>query len=139
MTPDSGPRISDYKNAEDNMAKRVLIADDASFMRLMLKNILEGAGYEVVGEAGNGKEAIQKYRELKPDMLISDMVMPEMGGIDVLKEVLAEFPDANVLICSAIGQQALVIEAIQAGAKDYIVKPFEQSNVLETVAKIIGK
>jgi two-component system chemotaxis response regulator CheY len=121
------------------MAKKILIADDASFMRLMLRNILEGAGYQVVGEAGNGREAIEKYKELKPDMLISDMVMPEMGGIDVLKEVLKEFPDASILICSAIGQQALVIEAIQAGAKDYIVKPFEQSNVLETVGKIIGR
>lgn len=120
------------------MAKRILIADDASFMRMMLKNILVGGGYEVVGEAANGREAIEKYKELKPDMLISDMVMPEMGGIDVLKNVIAEFPGANILICSAIGQQALVIEAIQAGAKDYIVKPFEQSNVLETVSKIIG-
>jgi two-component system, chemotaxis family, chemotaxis protein CheY len=121
------------------MSKRILIADDALFMRLMLKNILEGAGYQVVGEAADGREAIQKYGELKPDMLISDMVMPEMGGIDVLKEVLKQYPDANILICSAIGQQALVIEAIQAGAKDYIVKPFEQASVLETVGKIIGK
>lgn len=120
------------------MAKRILIADDASFMRMMLRNILVGGGYEVAGEAANGREAIQKYKELKPDMLISDMVMPEMGGIDVLKNIIAEFPNANILICSAIGQQALVIEAIQAGAKDYIVKPFEQSNVLETVSKIIG-
>jgi two-component system, chemotaxis family, chemotaxis protein CheY len=139
MTPASGFRIPDFKYAEVHMAKRILIADDASFMRLMLKNILEGAGYQVVGEAANGREAIAKYKELKPDMLVSDMVMPEMGGIDVLKEVLKEFPDANILICSAIGQQALVIEAIQAGAKDYIVKPFEQSNVLETVGKIIGR
>lgn len=121
------------------MAKRILLADDAAFMRLMLRNILEGAGYQVVGEAQNGREAIEKFRELKPDMVISDMVMPEKGGIDVIREVLAEFPDANVLICSAIGQQALVIEAIQAGAKDYLVKPFEQSNVIETVSKIIGK
>jgi two-component system, chemotaxis family, chemotaxis protein CheY len=121
------------------MAKRIVIADDASFMRMMLKNILVGGGYEVVGEAANGREAIEKYRELKPDMLISDMVMPEMGGIDVLKNLIGEFPSANILICSAIGQQALVIEAIQAGAKDYIVKPFEQSNVIETVSKIIGK
>ncbi len=121
------------------MAKRILLADDAAFMRLMLKNILEGAGYEVVGEAQNGREAIEKFRELKPDMVISDMVMPEKGGIDVIREVMAEFPDANVLICSAIGQQALVIEAIQAGAKDYLVKPFEQANVIETVSKIIGK
>ena len=121
------------------MAKRILLADDAAFMRLMLRNILEGAGYQVVGEAQNGREAIEKFRELKPDMVISDMVMPEKGGIDVIREVLAEFPDANVLICSAIGQQALVIEAIQAGAKDYLVKPFEQGNVIETVSKIIGK
>ncbi|MFP4465874.1 MAG: response regulator [Candidatus Goldiibacteriota bacterium] len=120
------------------MAKRILIADDAAFMRMMLKNILTQGGYEVVGEAENGKIAVEKYRELKPDMLITDMVMPEMGGIDTLKEVMKEDPSANVLICSAIGQQALVIEAIQAGAKDYIVKPFEQSNVLETLSKILG-
>lgn len=121
------------------MAKRILLADDAAFMRMMLKNILVPAGYDVVGEANNGKEAIAKFKELKPDMLIMDMVMPEMGGIDALKHIMAEFPDGNVLICSAIGQQALVIEAIQAGAKDYIVKPFDQSNVLETVGKIVGK
>jgi len=120
------------------MAKKVLIADDAAFMRMMLKNILAGAGYEVVGEAGNGRESVELFKKLKPDLLISDMVMPEMGGIDSLKEILKEFPTANVIICSAIGQQALVIEAIQAGARDYIVKPFEQANVLETVQKIIG-
>ncbi|HNZ29100.1 MAG: Chemotaxis protein CheY [Candidatus Aerophobetes bacterium ADurb.Bin490] len=120
------------------MAKRILIADDAAFMRMMLKNILTSGGYEVVGEAGNGREAVELYKKLLPDMLISDMVMPEMGGIDTLREIMKDYPAANVLICSAIGQQALVIEAIQAGAKDYIVKPFEQSNVLETVRKIIG-
>ena len=120
------------------MAKKILIADDAAFMRMMLKKILEEGGFEVVAEAENGAQAIEKYKELKPDLVISDMVMPEKGGIDVIKEVLAEAPEANVLICSAIGQQALVIEAIQAGAKDYIVKPFEQANVLETVNKILG-
>lgn len=120
------------------MGKKVIIADDAAFMRMMLKKILEEGGYEVVAEAENGKTAIEKYRELKPDLIISDMVMPEKGGIDVIKEIMEEFPDANILICSAIGQQALVIEAIQAGAKDYIVKPFEQANVLETVGKLMG-
>ncbi len=120
------------------MGKKVIIADDAAFMRMMLKKILEEGGYEVVAEAENGKAAIEKYRELKPDLVISDMVMPEKGGIDVIKEITEEFPDANILICSAIGQQALVIEAIQAGAKDYIVKPFEQANVLETVGKLMG-
>ena len=120
------------------MGKKILIADDAAFMRMMLRKILEEGGFEVVAEAENGAQAIEKYKELKPDLIISDMVMPEKGGIDVIKEVLAESPEANVLICSAIGQQALVIEAIQAGAKDYIVKPFEQANVLETVNKILG-
>jgi len=120
------------------MAKRIIIADDAAFMRMMLKNILTAGGYEVVAECQNGREAVEKYRELKPDLVISDMVMPEMGGIDTIKQVIAEYPQANILICSAIGQQALVIEAIQAGAKDYIVKPFDQTNVLETVKKIIG-
>ncbi len=121
------------------MSKKVLLADDASFMRMMLKNILEPAGFTVVGEASNGREAIELYRKLKPDILITDMIMPEVGGIDVVREIIKEFPDANIIICSAIGQQTLVIEAIQAGAKDYIVKPFEQANVLETINKIIGK
>ncbi len=121
------------------MAKRILLADDAAFMRMMLKNILTPEGYEIVGEANNGKEAVQMFKDLKPDMLIMDMIMPELGGIDAIKQIIAEFPDANILICSAIGQQTLVIEAIQAGAKDYIVKPFDEGSVLETVGKIIGK
>ncbi len=121
------------------MAKKILLADDASFMRMMLKNILVPAGYEIVGEANNGKEAIQMFKELKPDLLIMDMIMPEMGGIEAIKQIISEIPDANIIICSAIGQQTLVIEAIQAGAKDYIVKPFDQDNVLETIGKIIGK
>ena len=120
------------------MGKKVLIADDAAFMRMMIRKILEEGGFEVVGEAENGVIAIEKYKELKPDLIICDMIMPEKGGIDVIKEILGDTPGANVLICSAIGQQALVIEAIQAGAKDYIVKPFEQANVLETVNKILG-
>jgi len=120
------------------MAKRILLADDASFMRMMLKNILEAAGYEIAGEAANGREAVEKFMELKPDLLIMDMVMPEVGGVDALKQIISKNPDANVVICSAIGQQALVIEAIQAGAKDYIVKPFDKDNVLETIAKIAG-
>ncbi|MCX7698358.1 MAG: response regulator, partial [Candidatus Goldbacteria bacterium] len=91
------------------MSKRVLLADDASFMRIMLKNILEPAGFQIVGEASNGREAIELYRKLKPDVFITDMIMPDIGGIDVVKEIIKEFPDANIIICSAIGQQLSLI------------------------------
>lgn len=120
------------------MAQRVMLVDDASFMRMMLKNILVGAGYEVAGEAENGAKAIEQYKSLKPDLVIMDIIMPEMGGIDAVKEIIKANPSAKVLMCSSMGQQSLVVEAIQAGAKDFIVKPFQPSNVLEAVKKVIG-
>lgn len=120
------------------MAHRILLVDDASFMRMMLKNILVGSGYEVVGEAENGAKAIEQYKALKPDLLIMDIIMPEMGGIDAVREIVKVNPSAKILMCSSMGQQSLVVEAIQAGAKDFIVKPFQPSNVLEAVKKALG-
>jgi len=121
------------------MAKgRILVVDDAAFMRMFLKNILTEGGYEVIGEATNGKEAIEKYKELKPDLVTMDITMPEMDGIQAIKEIRKSFADANIIVCSAMGQQAMVIESIQAGAKDFIVKPFQQSRVIEAVTKALG-
>ncbi len=120
------------------MSKRVLIVDDASFMRMMVKEILTKNGYEVAGEAENGQKAIEKYSELTPDLVIMDITMPEVDGIEAVKRIKANDPDAKIVMCSAMGQQAMVIEAIQAGAKDFIVKPFQADRVLEAVKKVIG-
>ena len=120
------------------MAKSVLICDDAAFMRVMIKDILTKNGYNVVGEAENGKVAVDKYMELKPDLVLMDITMPEMDGIESLKAIRAKDPNACVIMCSAMGQQAMVIEAIQSGAKDFIVKPFQAERVLEAVKKVIG-
>ncbi|MGI6697988.1 MAG: response regulator [Clostridiales bacterium] len=119
------------------MAKGVLIVDDAAFMRMMIKDILSKNGYQVVGEAENGIKAIEKYAELKPDLVIMDITMPEMDGIEAVKRIRAADPGATIVMCSAMGQQAMVIEAIQAGAKDFIVKPFQPERVLEAVNKVL--
>jgi two-component system chemotaxis response regulator CheY len=116
----------------------VLVCDDAIFMRTMIADILSSAGYEVVGEAETGAQAVQKYRQLKPDLVTMDIVMPDMGGIDAVREICKDDPDAKILMCSAMGQQALVVEAIQAGAKDFVVKPFQPSRVLEAVQRVLG-
>ena len=116
----------------------VLIADDAAFMRMMLKNVLTEAGYEVVGEAENGAVAVSKYRELNPDLTTMDITMPEMDGLAALKEIRSADPGARVVMCSAMGQQSMVIESIQAGAKDFIVKPFQPDRVLEAVQKALA-
>ena len=115
-----------------------LVCDDSVFMRTMVSDILRNAGFEIVGEAETGKQAIEKYRELKPDLVTMDIVMPEMGGIDAVREICKGDPDAKILMCSAMGQQALVVEAIQAGAKDFVVKPFQPSRVLEAVQRVLG-
>ncbi len=117
--------------------KNILICDDATFMRMMIKDILTKNGYEVVGEAENGAVAVSKYNELKPDLVIMDITMPEMDGIEAVKNIKTGDPNAKVIMCSAMGQQAMVIEAIQAGAKDFIVKPFQAERVLEAVKKVI--
>ena len=116
----------------------VLIADDAAFMRMMIKNILTDAGYDIVGEAENGAVAVAKYRELKPDLITMDITMPEMDGLTALKEIRGEDPTARVVMCSAMGQQSMVIESIQAGARDFIVKPFQPERVLEAIQKALA-
>ena len=120
------------------MGRTILVADDAAFMRMMVKDILVKAGFEVVGEAENGKVAVDKYMELKPDVVTMDITMPEMDGIQALKAIKEKDPNAKVVMCSAMGQQAMVLEAIQAGAKDFIVKPFQPDRVTEALNKVCG-
>jgi two-component system chemotaxis response regulator CheY len=120
------------------MNNTVLVCDDAVFMRTMISDILTQAGLEVVGEADSGAEAVEKYRQLRPDLVTMDIIMPEMGGIDAVRAITEFDPEARVLMCSAMGQQALVAEAIQAGAKDFVVKPFQPSRVLEAVQRVLG-
>ena len=120
------------------MAKNILICDDAAFMRMMIKDILTKNGYTVAGEAENGAKAVEKYAELHPDLVLMDITMPEMDGIQALKKIKESHPQASVIMCSAMGQQAMVIESIQSGAKDFIVKPFQADRVLEAVKKVLG-
>jgi two-component system chemotaxis response regulator CheY len=115
----------------------VMLVDDAAFMRMMLKDILSNNGYNIIGEAENGIIAIDKYMELKPDITVMDITMPEMDGLQAVKEIRARDPQARIIMCSAMGQQAMVIEAIQSGAKDFIVKPFQAERVLEAVSKAL--
>ena len=119
------------------MAK-ILIVDDAAFMRMMIKDILIKEGYDVVGEAENGAQAVEKYKELNPDLVTMDITMPEMDGISAVKEIMKINKGAKVVMCSAMGQQAMVIDAIQAGAKDFIVKPFQPDRVIEAISKVLG-
>ena len=120
------------------MAQTVLICDDAIFMRSMVGDILQQAGFEIVGEAETGAQAVEKYKELRPDLVTMDIVMPDMGGIEAVRAICKDHPEARILMCSAMGQQALVVEAIQAGAKDFVVKPFQPSRVLEAVQRMLG-
>jgi len=124
------------------MPARILIVDDALFMRKMLEDILKQEGYEVCGEAENGKEAVEKYKQLKPDVVTMDIVMPKMeeiDGIGAVREIIKLDPKAKVIIVSAMGQHALVVEAIQAGAKDFIVKPFQPLRVKEAIKRVLGE
>ena len=121
------------------MAKRVLIVDDASFMRNMLREILVTAGYQVVGEASHGVEAVQRHHELKPDLTTMDLVMPYKNGVEATREIVHSDAGALVVICSALGQEALVLEALEAGATDFLVKPFRAEDVLSVVRKVLGE
>jgi len=118
---------------------RILVVDDAMFMRSVIKDILHNASgrYEVVGEASNGREGVARYKELTPDVVTMDIVMPQMDGIEATREILQVNPAAVVVICSAMGQEALVVESISAGAKDFIVKPFTSERVLQVLAKVV--
>ena len=120
------------------MKRTVLICDDAIFMRTMVGDILQQAGFEVVGEAETGVQAVERYKSLRPDLVTMDIVMPEMGGIDAVREITQHDPSARILMCSAMGQQALVVEAIQAGAKDFVVKPFQPGRVIEAVQRVLA-
>ena len=120
------------------MAKNILICDDAAFMRMMIKDILTKNGYNIAGEAENGQKAVEKYAELKPDLVLMDITMPEMDGIEALKRIKAADPSASVIMCSAMGQEAMVIDSIKSGARDFIVKPFKPDRILSTVQKILG-
>lgn len=115
----------------------ILVVDDAAFMRMMIKDILIKGGYQIIGEAANGIEAIEQYNKLKPDLVTMDITMPEMEGIEALKQIKQADPKAKVIMCSAMGQQGMVVQAIQAGAKDFIVKPFQPDRVLDAVRKAL--
>lgn len=119
------------------MTKGVLIVDDAVFMRMMLKDILEKNGYVVAGEAQNGLEAIEAYKRLKPDIVTMDITMPEMNGIEALKGIMKTDPQAKVVMCSSMGQESIVMETIQLGAEDFIVKPFNGERVVEAISKAL--
>lgn len=117
---------------------KVLIVDDAAFMRMMLKDILTKNGFEIAGEAPNGLKAIEMYKQEKPDIITMDITMPEMDGIQALKEIRSIDPAAKIVMCSAMGQQAMVMDAIKSGARDFIVKPFQPERVLEAIKKVLG-
>ncbi|MBI6872739.1 response regulator [Clostridium aciditolerans] len=119
------------------MAK-ILIVDDAAFMRMMIKDILEKNGFQIVGEANNGLKAVELYKKEKPDVVTMDITMPDMDGIEAVKEIKAFDPAAKIIMCSAMGQQTMVMDAIKAGARDFIVKPFQPDRVLEAIKKITG-
>jgi two-component system, chemotaxis family, chemotaxis protein CheY len=117
---------------------RILIVDDTLFMRTLLKNILFSGGHSIVGEAGDGDEAIEKYKELKPDLVTMDVVMPKMNGIEALKAIKALDPNARVIMCTAVGQEQMVKLAIKSGARGYVVKPFQAPKVLEEIKNVLG-
>ena len=119
------------------MSGNVLVCDDAKFMRVMISSILNGAGWDVVGEAENGLQAVEKYKELSPDVVTMDMVMPEMGGIDALRQILKDDPSARVVMCTAMGQDALIAEAKEAGAKGVLLKPFQSDGLLEILDEVL--
>lgn len=120
------------------MANGILIVDDAAFMRMMIKDVLSKNGFTIAGEAENGVKAVEKFKETNPDLVIMDITMPEMDGIQAVKEIKKSDSSAKIIMCSAMGQQAMVIEAIQAGAKDFIVKPFQAERIVEAVKKVLG-
>ncbi|MDN4070814.1 response regulator [Paenibacillus vini] len=117
---------------------KILVVDDAAFMRLMLKNILGKQGYEIVGEAENGLEAVEKYKALSPDLVTMDITMPVMEGVEAVRLIKQLDPNAKIIMCSAMGQQSMVVQSLQAGARDFIVKPFQEERVLESIRKTLG-
>lgn len=120
------------------MSVKVLVVDDAPFMRNSLRKLLAEKGWEVIGEAGNGKEALTQYEALKPDVVTMDITMPEMDGISAVKAIIQKDPRAKVVMCSALGQQDRIVEAIRSGARDFIVKPFQKERVYAAIEKVMG-
>ncbi len=118
------------------MAK-ILICDDSAFMRMMLRKVLEDNGHEVIGEAGDGKQAVQMYRQLTPELTTMDITMPKMDGIEAVKHIHEEDPVARIIMVTAIGQRSVIADAIKAGASDFIVKPFEPTQVVATIKKVL--
>lgn len=118
--------------------ERVLIVDDAAFMRMMIRDMLKKLGYVVAGEADNGFHGVQMYKELKPDLVTMDVTMPEMDGVEAVKEIMAFDKNAKIIMVSAMGQQAIVMDCIKAGARDFIVKPFNIDRVEEAIKKVLG-
>ncbi len=118
------------------MKPRVLIVDDALFMRNMLREIFSRGGFEVVGEAADGDEAVEGYRQLRPDLVTLDIVMPRVSGLQALKQIVAEDPEACIVMCSALGQEALILEAVEGGARDFIIKPFREQQVLAVARRL---
>ncbi|MBY0449927.1 MAG: response regulator [Cyanobacteria bacterium] len=120
------------------MSRRILIVDDATFIRSLLKDILLKNNFEIAGEAVNGQEAVTLYQQLQPDLVTMDITMPEKSGLEALKEIIQTSPNAKIIMCSAMGQQAMVLEAIKSGAKDFIVKPFQPDRVVEALEKVLS-
>ena len=120
------------------MGKRILITDDTAFIRMTLRNVLEKNGYEVVAEAEDGLQAVEMYSDIRPDLVTMDITMPRMDGIEAIKRIMAIDPDARIIVVSAMGQKALVIEALNSGAKDFIVKPFQPDRIVEALQKVGG-
>ncbi|WP_442603599.1 response regulator [Paenibacillus sp. KN14-4R] len=119
-----------------NGTVKIMVVDDTAFMRIMLKNFLTESGFEFITEASNGVEAIRLFKQYRPDIVIMDITMPDMNGIDALKEIKIMDPQAKVIMCSAMGQQELIVESIMAGASDFIVKPFQKERIVEAVLKV---
>jgi two-component system chemotaxis response regulator CheY len=117
------------------LAKTVLITDDTAFMRMTLRNVIQKNGFQVIGEAADGEEAVSKYKELRPDLVTMDITMPKMDGITAIKEIVKFDSDARIIVCSAMGQKPMVIEALNAGARDFLVKPFDAQRVIEALHK----
>ena len=120
------------------MAKKILLVDDAAFMRKMIKDTLTKNGYTEVFEAVDGADAVEKFSEINPDLVVMDITMPNMDGLEALKAIRAKDGSANVVMCSAMGQESMVMDAVRSGAKDFIVKPFKPDRVLKTVTSILG-
>jgi len=117
---------------------KILVVDDAKFMRMTLTNILQKANHEVVGEGKNGVEAVELYRVLQPDLVTLDITMPIMNGLEAVRIIKKEYPEAKIIICSALGQQKMVVEAIESGAVDFIVKPFDETRVVDAVNRVLS-